>query len=290
MAVARLDDEDAKNRALFTSVATPDPGPESTFRARVLPTDYSRGPWDHGLLHGGPVVGLAAWASERVEGLSKDLICSRLTVELLRGVPKAELDVSAALVKAGRRASVVDVTVHHGPELVARSSSQWVLPSVGWGAGECAVPPRPERVAEPGAVEFSYPRPGFNCDAAELRYVTGSNEEPGPAVIWARLTSPLMAGLSTSPLVMVATLADLAAAAGYETSPAGAAFINPDVTLQLNRQPKGEWIAMDAKNHRAIEGTGFNEAHVYDDSGPFGRILQSLVETPAPPGAMPAAS
>lgn len=279
MAVARLDDEDAPTRALFIPDGTPGPS-----MVRVVPTDYSRGPWDHGLLHGGPVVGLAAWASEAAQGLPDDMICSRLTVELLRGVPKAELDVTASLVKAGRRTAVVDVAIVSADGLVARSTSQWVVRSDGWGEDASSVPARPDQVADPGGAEFVYPRPGFNCDAAEFRYAKGSNEESGPGLVWARLTSPLLAGSPTSPLVAVATLADLAAAAGYEISPTGTASINPDLTLQLNRYPVGPWIAIDARNHRALHATGFNEAHLYDDSGPFGRILQSLVETPAPPG------
>ena len=106
----------------------------------------------------------------------------------------------------------------------------------------------------------------------------------GAGVIWARLTSPLLPSESPSPLVTVATIADLAAAAGFERGPDGEAFINPDLTLQLNRYPSGPWLGLDARTHRSTSGIGFNEATVFDDRGPIGRILQSLVESPAPPG------
>jgi len=277
-----LDDPAADDRALFVPA-----GPPAPASARVLPSDYGRGPWDHGLLHGGPVVGLAAWAAERLVARSETgpLLCARLTVELLRGVPADELEVAATVAKAGRRATVVDVTVHHDAKLIARATSQWLARSDGWDSDGPPAPARPEVAAVPDDGDFDYPRPGFNCDAAELRYVTGSNEESGPGVIWARLTSPLLAGVTTSPFVALATLADLAAAAGFERGPDDAAFINADITLQLNRYPIGDWIALDARNHRARGSVAFNEAHVYDDRGGFGRILQSLVEAPSAPGA-----
>ena len=279
-----LDDSTADERALFTVVDRCAPAPTaepSTNRLglTVRPSLYGRGPWDHGLLHGGPVVGLAAWAAEELVA-GEGMVCGRLTVELHHGVPLADLDVSASLVRTSRRSKVVDVSIEHQSAVVARATAQWLVPSTGWDSGHLSAPPRPDQVADPGADGFDYPRPGFNCDAAELRYVSGSNEVSGPAVIWARLTSPLVAGAATSPLVRIATVADLAAAAGFERGPDDESFINVDVTLQLDRIPAGEWLALDSRTHRSAGGLGHNEAVVFDDNGGFGRILQTLVEAP----------
>jgi len=288
-----IDDSTADGRALFTIVepTNEQAGPASNspllqdgnLTMTVRPTSYGRGPWDHSMLHGGPTVGLAAWAAEHVVG-DEELQCGRLTVELHHGVPVAELDVLASMVRASRRSKVVDVAIRHGQTLVARATSQWLMPSDGWDTGHDPAPPRPAEVATPGVGEFDYPRPGFNCDAAELRYVSGSNELAGPAVIWVRLTSPLIAGQRTSPLVQVATVADLAAAAGFERGPDDEAFINVDLTLQLDRPPRGPWLAIDARTQRAPGALGHNEATVFDDDGAFGRILQTLVESPKQPG------
>jgi len=269
-----IDSESAHERALFWMVH------ETAAEHIVRPTEYGRGPWDHGLLHGGPVVGLLAWASERLAG-NRGLLCSRLTAELHHGVPLAELRVASNVMRESRRSKVIDVSIRHNSALVARSTSQWLEPSPGWDTGHVPAPPLPAEVAEPGDGDFDYPRPGFNCDAAELRYVEGSNELSGPATVWVRLTSPLIAGLVPSPFVRVAAVADLAAAAGFERGANDEAFINVDVTLQLDRPPVSEWLALDAKTHRWAGGVGHNEATVFDEGGSFGRILQSLVETPA---------
>lgn len=250
--------------------------------ATVVPTAYCRGPWSLETLHGGPVVGLLGWACEQVAPTS--LLCSRLTVEMLRPVPLAELAVSARLVKPGRRTVVVDATIEHNGDLVARASSMWLANETAEPKPERAEdgpPPRPAEPARPREqTDFDYPLPGFNCDTSELRYVRGSHEQEGPGTTWLRLLSPLIGGQTNSPFVMAATIADLAAAAGWERTTDGGNYINPDVTLQLHRQPVGDWLALDAAAEQTGNGVALMDATVFDDHGPIGRILQSLVVNP----------
>lgn len=277
----RSDDERALFRPLAIRREPGAPAGSPALEATVLPGPYGRGPWDHGLLHGGPVGGLAGWAAEQAVPATDGLLCCRLTVELLSGVPLQPIEVTATVAKPGRRSRAVDVVATCGGRTVMRATSQWVLPSAGWDTPTPAPPARPPAPSDPSLnTEVDYPRPGFNCDAAELRFVSGSTESSGPAVVWARLTSPLMAGEPLTPLVMTATVGDLAAAAGWEHEPDQPAFINPDISLHLNRYPAGPWICIDARNHRSAGAVAFNEATFSDDRGPFGRVLQSLVEAP----------
>ncbi|MFV0524420.1 MAG: acyl-CoA thioesterase domain-containing protein [Acidimicrobiales bacterium] len=253
---------------------------EDRWRARVRPTAHARGPWDHGLLHGGPVCGLAAHAAEQVAG--PGLHCARLTLELLAGVPLEPLAVTAVMTKPGRRTQLIDVTIGdaRSGRIAARAFTQWAMPGPGHPlAGP--VPVRPREAASPWRdAHLDYPRPGFNCDAAELRYVVGSNEQAGPATIWIRLVTRLVDTGPLTPLTQVATAADLAAAAGWEPAPDGSPGINPDLTLQLGRYPTGPWIALAAVNRRWEGGVGFNDAVVYDGRSRLGTILQTLVTSP----------
>ncbi len=277
-----LDDPGADERALFRLIEGPGVTPGASVVATVHAGLHARGPWDHAALHGGPVAGLAAWAAEPL-GAADGLRAARLTLSLLAMVPCDELEVRAEVVKPGRRARLVDVEIHHRDRPVARASTQWLLPSPGWTTDhdrDRRPPGRPGLTARPDEGELGYPRPGFNCDAAELRYARGSNEASGPGVTWARLTSPLMAGQPTSPFVRAATTSDLAVAAGWETGPDGTGSINPDLTLQLAHPPRGPWLAVDAASHRTAHGLGFVEAVMSDDGGPIGRVLASLVASP----------
>jgi hypothetical protein len=257
----------------------------------VVPTPLCRGPWDKGALHGGAITGLVGWAAETAAP-SPRLVLTRLTVELWHLVPLEPLRVTATVVRPGRRAAVIDVEVRNEERLLVRASSQWALPRVGEGPlgpgpssggsapGRTEIPARPDVAVDPSLGDFDYPRPGFNCDAAELRPFVGSTEDPGPGVIWARVRQPVVAGQALTPLQLVATLCDLGAAVGWEWSPTGAAFINPDVTLQLVRYPEGEWVCLDSRTYADPAGIGFCETILWDDLGRFGRVLQSQVESP----------
>lgn len=269
----------------------------------VRATELTRGPWAHQVMHGGAICGLLGWAVEREQqALGIAQVCSRLTVEILSGMPMAAYEVTARAVKAGRRTALIDAEVRTAAggaagegRLVARATSQWLTPTNPTAAAASdgqSLPPIPAERADPGAnPDIDYPRPGFNADAVDLRFVGGSTEEPGPGRTWLRLDHPLMAGEDTSPLVQIATLADLGAAIGWDFSPSGGAYINTDVTLQLLRPPAGEWFYFDAATVGTAHGLAGTHTVISDQRGPLGWVLQSQVEAPAEigfPGGMAA--
>src|ERR1700674_5345589 len=81
---------------------------------RFVPTTWSRGPWDPGFLHGGPVAMLAGRAMEALPS-SVEMRIVRFTMEFLRPVPLAPLTIQARQIRPGRRIQLLEVSVH-GPE------------------------------------------------------------------------------------------------------------------------------------------------------------------------------
>ncbi len=57
-------------------------------------------------------------------------------------------------------------------------------------------------------------------------------------------------------------------------------FINADLTIHLQRHPRGEWIGLDARTVLHEGGTGLSESVLHDESGPVGRAFQTLVVQP----------
>jgi len=54
-------------------------------------------------------------------------------------------------------------------------------------------------------------------------------------------------------------------------------FINPDLTLYIERYPEGEWIGLEARTRIPPGGLGVAESVLYDQRGRVGRALQALL-------------
>ncbi len=253
---------------------------------RWLPTRSAVGPWDPGALHGGPVAALLAGAAESCGAMASGespMHPARMTVELLRPVPTDVLDVTATVVRPGRKVQLVVAEVSHAGTALARmtllrirSTDVAVPDSVGEDD-----PPLPD---EGNALEMIRTRThwdGFHNTGVEHRFVRGIFGEPGPATDWIRLLVPVVPGAPPTPLQRVAAAADfgngISAIVSWETH----AFINPELTVHLYRLPAGEWVCLDAVTRLSANGTGLAESVLYDERGRIGRAAQALLVEPA---------
>ena len=62
-------------------------------------------------------------------------------------------------------------------------------------------------------------------------------------------------------------------------------FVNADLTVALHRDPVGEWLGSRAVGYWEPDGIGLADALLFDDRGPVGRALQTLVLRPISPDA-----
>lgn len=250
---------------------------------RFAPTEQARGPWDPSALHGGAPAALIASAFERHEP-QDGLRVARLGFELLRPVPFAPLSVSVETIRPGRRVQELAAVLHadgeSGPELICRASALRVAEI----AGE--VPefrsqqpplPGPEH-AKPVrfALNPEIDEASFAASAMEMRFLDDPRE-PGSGRVWMRLRHPLVDEQEASPLARLAATADfgngISAALPFDRF----LFINADLHVHLHREPRGEWIGLDARTLLHTGGTGLAESVLHDLDGPVGRAFQALV-------------
>lgn len=260
--------------------------PESIFLPegeRFMPTEHARGPWDPQALHGGATAALMTAAFQRVEP-GAELQIARLGFELLRPVPFAPLECSVRIVRAGRRVQELAGELRAGEDLICRASALRVqevpgeLPASATAATEQAMP-GPDAGT---AVRFALDDPtraSFAASAMEMRWL----DDPwamGPGRVWMRLRHPLLPGEALTPLTRLAATADfgngVSAALPFERF----LFINADLTIHLQRQPRGEWIGLDARTLLHDGGTGLAESVIHDVHGALGRAFQTLVVQP----------
>ncbi len=86
----------------------------------------------------------------------------------------------------------------------------------------------------------------------------------------------MIAGEQPTPLQRLMVAADFPNGISSELSWADWIFINPDLTVYVEREPRSEWVALQART-RMIEGSAaVAQAVIFDAEGRVGRSLQSL--------------
>jgi hypothetical protein len=242
---------------------------------RFRATELTQGPWGPGLQHAGPP---AALLGRAVEGHSDraGFQVARMTFEILRPPPMAELAVATRQLRGGRSVELVETSLRAGDDEVMRATALRIrtadleLPD-GLVPGPRLPGPAAGRVVPffPTGQEVGY------HTAMEFRFVAGSFLELGPATVWARMRHPLVAGEPPSPLSRVLIAADSGNGVSASLDFQHWRFINPDLTVYLLRPPAGEWVALEAST-TAAGGVGLADTALHDEQGPIGRSAQAL--------------
>jgi hypothetical protein len=119
----------------------------------------------------------------------------------------------------------------------------------------------------------------FAPDAIEIRFVEGAFGG-GASTGWFRMAVPVVAGEEPSALQRLAAAADFGNGISSTLSWDEYMFINPDLTLYIERAPVGEWICLQAETRVAADGVGLAESELFDAQGRVGRATQALLVAP----------
>lgn len=242
----------------------------------VMPTELSRGPWSPDALHGGPVAALVVRSLERIPAPT-EMRLVRVTIELVRPVPLAQLAVRAVALASPRRVGVVEAELRSvaDDQLVAKARAVRirVAPSDIGDPTVDEVPERPEHASPPWASAH----PAFHSHAVEHRFVRGHVGEIGPATDWIRLRVPVVAGEEPTGWQRAVAAADFVNGLSSLGSWDEWLFINPDLTVHLWREPDGVDICLDAVTRTDGDGIAVADATLFDRHGRIGRSVQSLL-------------
>jgi hypothetical protein len=206
---------------------------------------------------------------------------ARITVDLLRPVPIAPLQIRTEVIREGRKIQLCAVTLLRDDVMVVRATVLKIR------RAELELPPTAveEQVTLPGpdageAADIPNENPNAFIRGLSLRVVQGQFRQPGPAAIWFRVNRPLFEGQAPTPLQRVAMIADFCNGDSTVLSFRDWTFINGDLTISLARLPVGDWILLDAQSWLGDHGAGIAFAKLGDSRGYFGRAIQSLVIEP----------
>jgi hypothetical protein len=239
--------------------------------------------WQPSALAAGPFAGLqggavASLLTAEVEGLAEKRkwgTAVSATAWFLRPTPMASLRTQLSVLTEGGRVSVVDNTLWADGEAqpcatvrVTLSRERAVgLPGSVDTLGDALDPTRfPVRTPHAG-----HGRPWF-MDAMEARV--------GDDIAWFRLNHRIIDG--AGPLSSVLGPADWThgIARPFQNVVADP---NPNLTVQLFRQPLGEWVGIRAQTRwQPATGVGIGSGTLLDVRGEIGRVSMSVVLVPFP--------
>ncbi|MEQ9507608.1 MAG: thioesterase family protein, partial [Alloalcanivorax xenomutans] len=83
-----------------------------------------------------------------------------------------------------------------------------------------------------------------------------------------------------STVVQAATLSDFGNGVGQLKVAPDIGTINADISLYLHRDPRGDWLGLDAVSRMEDNGNGLVETTLFDEHGPVGRVLQATLAMP----------
>jgi hypothetical protein len=236
--------------------------------------ELALGPWAPGALHGGPPAALIAHELSRhaPEGLR----LARITLDLVRSVPLGALSLETVTIRPGRRVTVLDGILRDaaGTEVIRARALFMVATELD--ATVQAPPPFPgPEDSVPN--DWHNPTPMFATHGMEIRFAQGAFRQVGPSIAWFRLAVPLLDGEPTLGVDRVVAAGDF----GNGIAPAvpweGHTFINPDLTVFVERDPVDEWVALEAHT-RVLQGSvAIAESVLWDRRGRIGRAVQTLL-------------
>jgi hypothetical protein len=255
--------------------------PQSFFVAAGAPNTWSataltRGPWSPSFQHGGPPAALLARALEGdLAELAPEARIVRMTVEIVRPMPITTLVTEVARARTGRQVQELRGRILVEGREMCRAIALCIQPTP-----VDAAPPRGRWPAPPDrSAPFQFPffssEVGYHT-AMEVRVARGTWGS-GVVTAWMRMRAPLVEGELPSPLQRVMVAADSGNGLSAVLDVERFTFVNPDLTVYLHRPPAGEWVCLDATTIPQPSGIGLADSALYDENGPIGRSLQSLV-------------
>ncbi len=232
--------------------------------------------------HGGALAALVAAHVDAVPSLTEMQI-SRFTLEIFRVVPLVELEIQTRVIREGKRIQVIEARVlSNGAELSRAHVQRLRIADVGMPAAASEQTPRltpPDSLAPAETSTWGVGPPGvpmFHRDAVEIREVEGGFHSAGSGVVWFRLKSPIVAGTEITPLQRLVAVADFANGVSRLTTSDEWLFMNPDLSININRLPAGEWVCLDGESNYASNGRGIASGTLWDQERFLGRTTQTL--------------
>jgi hypothetical protein len=247
--------------------------------SRVVTGPMAAGPWDPKMQHGSPPAALIVAVAEAVP-TATPMRVARLTVDLMRPIPVAPLEIKTEVLREGRKIQLCSIDLIADGKLAVRGTVLKIRRE----SHELPAAIRDEPVTLPPAAEGQLAKgkitenPFMAC--LSMSVVKGGFNKPGPAAVWFRVERPIIEGQTNSAAMRAVVAADFCNGTSAVLDFRSWTFINGDLSVSLARDPVGEWVLLDAETWLGPDGSGIACAKLGDGKGYFGRAAQSILIEP----------
>lgn len=256
-------------------------------RDGYVPTILTQGGWDPRTANGGAVLALLGHHVDEIPTLVPMTI-SRFTADLVRPVPIGQpVRLTHEIVREGKKIQVVELRLRDDEAEYARVT---VLRLRDADVRDHPGLPRSTTDERPAARlqppdELPGLRAAGGTEAGMTRAIdmrrARRDDGTGGLYWWLRLAADVVAGEPVNPSARMVFAFDFANLIGIEPDIGAVTLINPDVTAQVLRPPRSEWIAVtgDTRFEPAL-GRGVSSATLSDADGPFAVATTSQLIQP----------
>ncbi len=249
---------------------------------RFLPTALAGSPWHSSLLHGGAPAALFAYCFEEI--IAESFFPARLSIDLIRPVPKSPLTVTLDCIRQGKRIQLWQARMEAEGVLVALANTL-IVQTVSIQLPEYA-PPIPALDVLPDQLQEinfgetlfgqSYKAPPGLHTTVRIRPLS-KLQEKGKGCAWLSLPVPVIQGADNTPFMLAALASDFGNGIGQLSLGAGTGTINADIQMQLFRPAQSDWIALQSEAKMDVLGIGQVTSLLYDTRGQIGQIVQTIM-------------
>jgi len=237
---------------------------------------WAAGPWSPDQQHGSAPSSLIAYTVEQIPA-PQPMRVARMTIDLMRPVPVAPLEIKTQILREGRKIQLIGVQLLAGGVEVVRANVLRIraqdMPLPPEAAAKPVTLPLPQSGGMPTVTNANNPF----LSGLSMQEAKGSFVKRGPAAVWFRANRPIIEGVEMTPLMRAAVTSDFCNGVSSVLDFTKYTFINADLTISLARMPVGEWILLDAESWIGENGAGVAFGGLADTHGYFGRAIQSLV-------------
>ena len=247
--------------------------------SRVLTGPMAGGPWDPKLQHGSAPSALIVAVAEAVP-TAAPMRVARLTVDLMRPIPVAPLEIKTEVLREGRKIQLCNIDLIADGKLCVRGTvlnirrESFELPDTVKAEPVTLPPPEAGRIAEGKITE----NPFMAC--LNMSVVKGGFNRPGPGAVWFRVDRPIIEGSPTlRPCGRLSRpISATAPRRCWISAPGPSSMAICRSTLRAIRSATG--FCSTRKPGLGRTAAGIACAKLADSQGYFGRAAQSILIEP----------